>query len=126
MSLEYTNWREEQQARNLIMGLQSLPAGAPLLVWCGNNHHSKEGGQGWLPMGYLFKKQSGIDPFVIDQISTVKFDGSEFRANLVKEFADELQTFGGTAGFLAEEAPHILSSDNSDDAILLSTQNELE
>lgn len=57
---------------------------------------------------------------------TVQFDHSEFRASLVAEFADELHTYGGTAGFLTEEAPDILSRNHPDDAILLSTQNELE
>lgn len=125
-ALEYTNWREEQQALNLIQTLQSLPPKTPLLVWCGNNHHSKEAGGDWIPMGYQFKKHSDINPFVIDQIPTVKFDVNEFGIGLVNEFADELDKYGGTAGFLIEEAPDLLRGDISDDAILLSTQNELE
>jgi hypothetical protein len=127
-TLEYTNWREEQQALNIIQALQALPANTPLLVWCGNSHHSKQGGQEWVPMGYQFKRHSNINPFVIDQTMTVIFDTSEFRANLVEEFSDELVKRGGTAGFLTKEAPPELRSNGSDDddAIVLSTQNELE
>lgn len=125
-SLEFTNWREEQQALNMIKALGSLPINTPLLVWCGNSHHYKQIGDDWISMGYQFKKHSNINPFVIDQISTVKFDDNEFRISLVKEFSDELHKYAGTAGFLVEEAPYILSGNNSEDAILLSTQNELE
>ena len=77
-------------------------------------------------MGYQFQQHSGISRFVIDQTPTVKFDGSQFRINLVNEFADELDKYSGTAGFLIEEAPNLWRDDHSDDAILLSTENELE
>ena len=126
MGPEHTNWREEQQALNLIQALQSLPLKTPLLVWCGNSHHSKEAGDDWIPMGYQFKTHSNIDPFVIDQIRTVKFDDNEFGKRLVNEFAEELDRYGDTAGCLVEEAPDLLRDDNSIDAVLLSTQNELE
>jgi hypothetical protein len=125
-ALEFTNWREEQQALNLIQMLGSLPPKTPLLVWCGNSHHSKEAGGDWIPMGYQFKKHSSIDPFVIDQAFTVKFDINEFGIQLADEFAEDLHKYDGTAGFLIEEAPAQLRGNNSEDAILLSTQNELE
>jgi len=126
MALEFTNWREEQQALNIFQALQTLPPKTPLLVWCGNDHHSKEPGKNWIPMGYQFKTHSHIDPFVIDQIRTVKFDDNEFGKRLANEFAEELHKYGDTAGFLVEEAPDLLRDDLSNDAILLSTQNELE
>jgi hypothetical protein len=124
-SLEFTNWREKQQALNLIRVLQSLPANTSLLVWCGNSHHSKESLEGWFPMGYQFKKQGRIDPFVIDQIRTVNFDQNPFRLELLQEFSDELHKRGGTAGFLSEEAPDWLRDSPSEDAFLLSVQNDL-
>ena len=77
-------------------------------------------------MGFQFKKHSQIDPFVIDQITTVNFAENEFQAQLVKDYSDDLQNYGGTAGFLAEEAPPELGDSASEDAYLLSTQNELE
>jgi hypothetical protein len=123
---EFTNWREEQQALNIIRARQSLPAKTPLLVWCGNSHHAKEGIEEWLPMGYQFKKHSHIDPFVIDQNLTVDFGENEFRVQLLKDYADDLQKQGGTAGFLAEEAPPELRDKPSEDAYLLSTRNALE
>ncbi len=126
-SLEYTNWREEQQALNIIHALQSLPLKGPLLVWCGNNHHSKQGGQEWVPMGYQFKKHSSINPFVIDQIGTVKFGGIDtpWYEEFVKPARELLEQMGGTAGLLREEALKVFV-DDLEDAFLVSTQNELE
>jgi hypothetical protein len=125
-SPEFTNWREEQQALNLIKILRSLPGNSSLLVWCGNSHPSKEPLEGWLPMGYQFKRQARIDPFVIDQLRTVNFAQNPFRLELLQQFSGELQKRGGTAGFLSEEAPDWLRDSLSEDACLLSTQNELE
>jgi hypothetical protein len=128
----YTNWREEQQALNLTEALQSLPRNTPLLVWCGNNHHSKRTSPDWLPMGYQFKKHSHINPFVIDQIWTVKFDArdSQLATELIMQFSDELTKHGGTAGFLIDELSsawaHYSFQHLGDDALLFSTQNELE
>ena len=126
LSVEYTNWREEQQALNLIVSLQSMPAGAPLLVWCGNSHHSKVIEPQWLPMGFQFHQHGSIDPFVIDQTPTVKFDNNEVHFEFVKQFADELNNLGGTAGFLTENAPAIFGSIPYADAFILSIHNELE
>jgi hypothetical protein len=127
MSLEYTNWREEQQALTIIQALQTLPPNTPMLVWCGNSHHSKQGDQEWIPMGYQFKKHSNIDPFVIDQTPTVKFRGVDtpWYVEFVSSNQELLAQMGGTAGLLREESPDSFV-DGSDDAFLFSTQNELE
>ena len=124
--LEFTNWREKEQALNIIKALQSLPENSQLLVWCGNNHHSKQGQQEWIPMGYQFQLHSSINPFVIDQSITVQFGHNEIGPSLLEEYASELDHYGGTAGFLAEEAPDVFGSSSSEDAFLLSTENELE
>lgn len=125
--MQSTNWREEQQARNLILALQSLRVEAKLLVWCGNSHHSKRGLDGWAPMGYQFERLSGIAPFVIDQTITVKFDPDHWAAGarLVATFAQDLAARGGTAGVLVGDHPafaHYLGSD----AVILSVDNEME
>jgi hypothetical protein len=45
-TMEHTNWREREQARNLCQVVAAGPA-EPLLVWCGNSHASKRaGGEG--------------------------------------------------------------------------------
>ena len=124
--LEFTNWREKEQALNIIRALQSLPEHSRLLVWCGNSHHSKQGGQEWIPMGYQFQQHSSTNPFVIDQLTTVKFEHNEIWSSLLEEYAHELRLYGSTAGFLAEEAPYGFGSSSSEDAFLLSTENELE
>jgi len=126
LSMEFTNWREEQQALNLATALKSMPDNAPLLVWCGNSHHSKVTASEWVPMGFQFKQHSGIDPFVVDQTRTVKFDHNELQLDLVRQFTDELLQYGGTAGFLAEDAQSILGDIQYADAFLLSIHNELE
>jgi hypothetical protein len=131
-ALEYTNWREEQQALNLIESLQTLPVGTLLLVWCGNNHHSKTADPDWLPMGYQFQQHSQIAPFVIDQTWSVKFESrdNQLATELVIQVFDELMRHDGTAGFLTEEVPTSLShfsfGELGNDAFLISTQNELE
>jgi hypothetical protein len=40
VSMEFTNWREHEQARNLCQPLADAP-GEPLLGWCGNGHAGK-------------------------------------------------------------------------------------
>jgi len=130
-STDATNWREEQQARNLVDALQTLSAQARLLVWCGNNHHRKRpirdiNLKELLLMGYQFWRLSNIDPFVIDQVPTVDFENaSPERERLVERFRGELEARGGTAGFLESDAPrsNLL---NGADAFILSTQNTLE
>jgi len=128
MSMEFSNWREEQQALNLIAALQSLPTGTPMLVWCGNGHNAKMVIEDWKPTGYQFQRHSVINPFVIDQTRTVNFDSGETRVEteLAVQFVDQLTKHGGTAGFITEEAPSIFGDDEIADALLRSTQNELE
>lgn len=132
VSMEFTNWREEQQARNLIFTLQALPANSQLLVWCGNSHHSKTANQDWTPMGYCFQQFSKINPFVIDQTRTVKFDfrDNDLETEITSQFSEELAKYGGTAGLLLEEIPSSLAKYQFEqlgvDAVLLSTENELE
>ena len=128
MEMESVNWREEQQARNILKALEALPPGTKLLVWCGNSHHSRHVSE-WLPMGHWFRHLSGIDHFGIDQCVTADFSssrGTQSSPGLAERFASELAALGGTAGFLTEEAPVSFLRDREDqDAFILSTQNEL-
>jgi hypothetical protein len=125
------NWRDEQQARNLIHTLQALPPDTHLLVWCGNSHHRKRPMRDThlkelLLMGYQFWRLSNIDPFVIDQTPTVDFGhASPECERLVERFRSELEARDGTAGFLEADAPRS-SLLNGADAFILSTQNALE
>jgi len=122
---EIINWREEVQAHNLVAALHSLPAGAPLFVWCGLGHHSKLASPVWTPMGYHFKRFSGVDHFVIDQVQTVV---SPRRQQLLDCYVPELNVRGGTGGFLIEEGPPSFIRRGRDwaDAFIFSTQNEME
>lgn len=131
------NWREEQQAHNLIAASAQLPEEERLLVWCGNNHHSKasvpvqpgDPDVFWGLMGYHFSALSGVDPFVIDQGRTVRFPGMPrrpAREQWLEEIAPILLTLGGTAGFLREEAPSCFAVGPSDDAYVVSLDNEME
>jgi hypothetical protein len=132
LTLEYTNLREEEQAKNLIRVLQDLPSSTSLLVWCGNDHLIKTVVKDWMPMGYQFKRLSGIEPFVIDQTPTVKFsqrllDQQQKIEQFLKQFASVLVKKGGTAGFLREETPlPFFQSREGADAFLVSFLNELE
>jgi hypothetical protein len=132
ISTEYTNLREEEQAKNLIRVLEYLPSDAPLLVWCGNGHLTKTVVKDWMPMGYQFKQLSGIDPFVIDQTLTVKFSQRPLEQQhkieqFLKQFASELVKKSGTAGFLKEEPPpYFFQSREGADAFIVSFLNDLE
>ncbi len=121
------NWREEQQARNLVAALQLLPAQSKVLVWCGNNHHSKQIVGDWVPMGYQFQRLSSIEPFVIDQTVTVKFDLQHwvYAARLIGQFERDLAAYGGTAGVLVAEHPLFMRHAGSD-AVVLSLDNAME
>ena len=83
-------------------------------------------------MGYQFQQHSHINPFVIDQAVTVKFDPSDdfFETELIIPFTEELAKHDGTAGLLKEEIPASFArfgfQELSDDALLFSTENELE
>jgi hypothetical protein len=132
LSMEFTNWREREQAANLCQLTAAAPA-EPLLVWCGNGHASKTPARhqtnagDWTPMGWHFRAMSGTDPFVIDQTATVTFQGppQPWVQALLAELGETLAAYDGTAGILRDQAPAPLDHRNSVDAIVVSTENTL-
>lgn len=127
LSMEFTNRRELEQARNLCQILARDPA-RPLLVWCGNSHAAKEANGEWVPMGQRFMELSGTDPFVIDQTVTVEFEPGRPRPwvnELLAGLGQMLASFGGTAGILRNQAPPPLDSWCGVDAVVVSTDNAL-
>jgi hypothetical protein len=126
LSMEFTNWREREQAANLGRLLDAAP-GEPLLVWCGNGHATKEKSEDWVPMGWHFRELSGVDPFVIDQDVTVDFgeEGQQWVRELLEYLSDVLAAHGGTAGILCDQAPPPLCGRAGVDALVVSTDNEL-
>ena len=125
-SMEFTNWREREQAANLGRLLEGAP-GKPMLVWCGNSHASKHEGGEWVPMGWHFREMSSIDPFVIDQTVTVDFgDGPWLREqDLLGSLASVLAAHGGTAAIRRDQAPPPLDARTDVDAVVVSTDNAL-
>jgi hypothetical protein len=130
-SMEFTNWREREQAANLGRLMDSAP-GEPMLVWCGNSHASKHEPSScdddeWIPMGWNFREMSGLDPFVIDQTVTVNFSGRPpgHAQELLEFLAGTLADLGGTAGILRAQAPPPLDQRTGVDALVVSTDNEL-
>jgi hypothetical protein len=126
LTMEFTNWREREQAANLCQLTAAAPD-EPLLVWCGNGHASKNQSGDWVPMGWHFRTMSGTDPFVIDQTVTVAFRERPQRwvQALLAELGETLAAHGGTAGILQEQAPPPLNSRDSVDAVVVSTENTL-
>ena len=124
-TMEFTNWREREQAQNLCRVLAEAP-GEPLLVWTGNSHAATEPAAEWIPMGCHFPRLSGIDPFVVDQAVTVDFGhgARDWRQELLDSLADILAAYGGTAGILCEQAPESLAEWPAD-AVIVSTDNAL-
>ena len=125
-TMEFTNWREREQAANLCRLTAAAPD-EPLLVWCGNSHASKHEGGERVPMGWQFRAMSGTDPFVIDQNVTVGFKGMSrpWVQTLLAELGETLAAHGGTAGILREQAPPPLDSRGNVDAVVVSTENSL-
>jgi len=125
-TMEFTNWREREQAANLGRLMDAAP-GEPLLVWCGNGHAIKEQCDDWIPMGWHFRTMSGIDPFVIDQTVTIDFSGRArpWLPELLASLAETLAAHGGTAGILRDQAPPPLDGWTSVDALVVSTDNAL-
>jgi hypothetical protein len=125
-SMEFTNWREREQAANLCQLTAAAPA-EPLLVWCGNSHASKKKADDWVPMGWHFRAMSGTDPFVIDQTVTVIFHDQPQRwvQALLAELGETLAAYGGTAGILRDQAPAPLCGWDGVDAVVVSTENSL-
>jgi hypothetical protein len=126
MSTAVTKWREKEQARNLSSAFDALPSEAPLLVWCGNSHLSKASGSELAPMGFQFRKLSGVAAFAIDQTVTVRWSEVSAPHPSIQQFADQLRRLGGSGGFLVEERRASGWADRDDvDAIVLSLENEL-
>jgi hypothetical protein len=134
--MAYTNWREEQQALNLVTHLKALAESTRLLVWCGNSHLSKEPArpgligwprETWVPMGAHLRRSIDFDPFAIDQTVTIRFspDRATPAEVWVRAHGETLAAFGGIAGFLRAEAPRALRLPPGVDAVLLSLDNGL-
>jgi len=126
LTMEFTNWREREQAQNLCQVLAEAQA-QPLLVWSGNSHAAKEAGGEWVPMGHHFAALSGIDPFVIDQTVTVAWPGQSqpWAQDLLAAIHPTLARYGGSAGILRGQAPAPLDGRTGADALVVSTDNAL-
>jgi len=81
----------------------------------------------FVPMGRQFERNAGLQQFAIDQAVTVEFDRSRRNrwAEWAQHFAAVLESHGGTAGFLVEEAPADWPPRRGVDAVLLSLDNAL-
>lgn len=78
-------------------------------------------------MGYHFVHLSGIEHFVIEQTLSINWSDDSTEERRFAPFMPDLVELGGTAGFLVEEAPPNLALDKQVmDAVVLSTQNDLE
>ena len=126
LTMEFTNWREREQAQNLCQVLAKTQA-QPLLVWSGNSHACQEAGDEWVPMGHHFRALSDIDPFVIDQTVTVAWPGQSrpWAQDLLAAIHPALARYGGSAGILRGQAPAPLDGRTGVDALVVSTDNAL-
>jgi hypothetical protein len=122
MGIAFTNWREQQQAANLIAALTRIPDDERMLVWCGNAHHSKVVHGDWVPMGAHVTAHAPA--FCIDQLATVSL-AAEHRPQytLSTELRATLDALGGTAGFTREDPPTGFCVSGGWDALVFSTDN---
>ena len=127
LGLEFTNWREREQALNLCQ-IHSLAPAEPLLVWTGNGHATREALDEWVPMGHHFAELAGTGAFVIDQAISIFMtanDCDDWMRHLLASLTDTLAAHGGTAGILREHSPPPLDTFTGVDAVILSTNNEM-
>jgi hypothetical protein len=123
LTMESTNRREQAQAENLVAAWHQIND-VPMLVWCGNAHHAKRAAVEWTPMGVRFMDRSGIEPFSIDQTSTISFaPGDRPNIELAPDLRAALDARGGTAGFIASDPPPGMEVPDHFDALILSTDN---
>lgn len=120
------SWRDEQQGRNLSSAVKELSSDARILVWCGLSHLSRAPAGQYRPMGLQFADISGIRPFAIDQTVTINTGTRASATELVQRFKNDLDRFGGTAGFLTEDGFDQFRSRPDVDAFIFSTDNEME
>jgi hypothetical protein len=120
-----TNFRERKQAENLV---DILSRHEKLLVWCGNGHHHKVERNEWSPMGYQFRRISGIDPFCIDQNKTTEHysDHKQWGPQMAERFRSELVAKGGVAGYLSEKITDAELPKNGMDAHIFALENKVE
>ena len=131
---EFWTWREQTSAHNLRQAFHTLPDDAKMLVWVGWGHHSRVplqvfGDTPQYAMGYYFEQGIGESIFTIEQTSTIH-DGAvsgDWKAFAQKQ-VDTLQKYGGTAGFMRNDAPQALNESakiHAYDAYLLSLDNAM-
>jgi hypothetical protein len=126
LSIEYANWRDRHQARNLCRVLTAAP-GEPLLVWAGPGHIHRDETAGWIPMACHFPVMSGIEPFIIDQTVSIDFAGrpQSWVQPLLGALSEILAAHGGTIGILRDYAPPPLNTWHGVNAVIVSTDNKL-
>lgn len=124
LSLEYSNWRDREQARNLCRVLAACP-GEPLLVWAGPGHIHRDATADWVPMACHFPAMSGIEPFIIDQTVTIDFGDrpQPWVAPLLETLSESLAAHGGAIGILRDQAPPPLDTWHGVDAVIVSDDN---
>jgi hypothetical protein len=64
-ALEFANWRDAEEARNVAEFLTGSVPGTRLLVWCGNSHQRKTpqqyyAGGVWIRLGQRLAEHAGI------------------------------------------------------------------
>lgn len=120
----FSNWRDDQQARNLTKLLAELPEDQRMLVWATNLHHAKIRFMQYQPTGWRFRTLSGVDPFIIDQTVTVTIQETRRMSPILQWAQSELRRRGGEAGYVWREGLPRLSP--GCDAWILSLDNKME
>lgn len=125
-TIDDVNDRERQQAEHLVAAKDALGADARMLVWCGNGHGLKRRVQDWVPMGVRFAELAGHEAFSIDQLATVSFDDDHRpQIPMTADLEATLTSFGGTAGYTADDVPDGYPVPYGYDALVLSTDNTM-
>jgi hypothetical protein len=109
--------RDSVQAENIYTVIKKDPS-AKILIHAGYAHISEEKIDGYTPMGWWFRKISGIDPFTIDQ--TGMTEGSEFEyGKLFYEFFNARFNISSTSIIYQNKRPFNPLEEKGYDVILM-------
>lgn len=77
-------------------------------------------------MGLRFRELTGFDPFAVDQTVSVDFGrGPAYGTSWAEAYCSEIEAYGGSVGFLADEVPVGWKYQNGADAFVVSVDNDL-
>ncbi len=101
------NNRDSWQARNIVSRVLETEPDAKVLVHCGYAHLQEHKRKSWLPMAYVLRQLTGIDPLTVDQTALSERSARHFEHPLRIEAARRGLLDEGPVVLLDEDGGHL-------------------